>query len=121
MRTPVRPAALVESWFDLLPDAQRPLARELQALVAAAEPRLSQTVKWGNLVFMLAGTNLVAIVPHKGHVNLQFFNGAALAPQWPQLEGTGKGLRHLKCRTGQPVDAALVGALVRDSVAEASP
>ena len=31
MRTLVRTAALVESWFDLLPEAQRATARELQA------------------------------------------------------------------------------------------
>jgi hypothetical protein len=103
----------------MLPEGQRPLARELQSAVLGAEPRLTQTVKWGNLVFMLAGTNLLAIVPHKLHVNLQLFNGAEIAAQWPQLEGSGKGLRHLKCRYGAPLDVPLVGALVRDAVTEA--
>lgn len=119
MRTLVRPAALVESWFDMLPDAQRLTARELRAALLAAEPGFVQAVKWGNLVFMLGGANVVSIVPHKTHANLQFFNGALLAAQWPQLEGTGRGLRHLKCRYGQEIDAALVAALVRDSIAEA--
>jgi hypothetical protein len=91
----------------------------MQSMVLAAEPTLLQTVKWGNLVFMLGGSNLVAIVPHKSHLNLQLFNGAALAPQWRQLEGGGKGMRHLRCRVGQPVDGELVRALVRASVEEA--
>lgn len=119
VRTPVRPAALVEAWFDLLPETHRPMARELQGLVLAAEPGLTQGVKWGNLVFALGGGSLIAIVAHKSHLNLQLFNGAALAPQWRQLEGSGKGLRSLKCRLGQPLDAALVRALVQASVAEA--
>src|SRR5687767_1065759 len=116
MRTPVRHAALVESWFDmLLSDEQRALARELRAAVLAAEPRFMPTVKWGSLVFTYGGANLVAISMHRSHASLQVFNGAALAPQWPQLEGTGKGMRYLKYRYGQPVDATLLAALVRDS------
>lgn len=97
----------------------RPIARELQSLVMEAEPTLSQTVKWGNLVFMLGGSNLLAIVPHKAHLNLQFFNGAALAPQWQQLEGGGKGMRHLRCRVGHALDPDLVRSVVRASVDEA--
>jgi hypothetical protein len=119
MRTPVRHGALVESWFDMLPDdQQRAMARELRAAVLAAEPRLLPTVKWGSLVFTLGGTNLLAVSMHRSHANLQVFNGAALRAQWPQLEGSGKGMRHLKYRYGHPVDTAQLAALVRDSVAE---
>lgn len=113
MRTLVRTAALIESWFDLLPEASRATARQIQAAVLAAQPQLMQAIKWGNLVFMREGMNAMAIVSHRSHVNLQVFNGQLLAAQYPQLEGTGKGLRHLKLRCGQPVDAALVGALAR--------
>jgi hypothetical protein len=120
MRTPVRHGALVESWFDMLPDdQQRAMARELRAAVLAAEPRLLPTVKWGSLVFTLSGTNLLAVSMHRSHANFQVFNGAALRVQWPHLEGSGKGMRHLKYRYGQPVDTAQLAALVRDSVAEA--
>jgi hypothetical protein len=40
------------------------------------------------------------------------FRGHALERRFPQLEGTGKGLRHLKFRYGQPVDAELVREVV---------
>lgn len=113
MRGTVRPNALVAAYFDTLGPDQRETAQALQRAVLEAAPELSQSVKWGNLVFMVERHNLLAIVAHKGHVNLQFFNGAALAAQFPQLEGTSKGLRHLKCRHRQPVDTALVRALVQ--------
>ncbi|MFN3297471.1 DUF1801 domain-containing protein [Caldimonas sp.] len=116
MRGTVRPNALVAVYFDTLSPEQRETAQALQRAVLEAAPELSQSVKWGNLVFMAERHNLLAIVAHKGHVNLQFFNGAALAAQFPQLEGTGKSLRHLKCRHRQPVDTALVHALVRAAV-----
>jgi hypothetical protein len=116
MRSILRSAALIETWFDMLTPQQAPLARALHAEVMAAQPALQPTVKWGNLVYMYAGINLLAIMAHKAHVNLQVFNGAALADRFPALEGTGKGLRHLKCRPGQALDQELVVELVNASV-----
>lgn len=120
MRSTLRSAALVEAWFDMLPPAQLPLARELRQAVMEAEPQLGQSVKWGNLLFTWGGTHLLAIMTHKTHANLQVFLGAQLAGRFPQLEGTGKGLRHLKCRYGQPLDRDLVHALVRSSLEAAA-
>jgi hypothetical protein len=112
MRTLLRSGALIESWFDMLPEEQRPLARALHAAVTAAAPALHATVRWGNLVYQHEGTNAVAIVPHKSHVNLQLFKGAAVAPMYPQLEGSGKGVRHLKLRNNAEVDADFIARVV---------
>jgi hypothetical protein len=111
-----QPAALVQAWLDMLRPEQQPAALALSAAVLAAEPALTRAVKWGNLVFLHNGAHAVAVVAHRDHVNLQIFNGAALAPAFPALEGTGKGVRHLKFRYLQQLDAALVQAVVRASV-----
>jgi hypothetical protein len=116
MRSVVKSAALVEAWFDMLPAAQRPLARELQATLLGAAPQLTCCVKWGNLLFQQRGSNAVAIAPHRAHIHLQFFDGLALAERFPQLEGAGSRVRHLRCGYGQPLDTALVGELVRAAV-----
>jgi uncharacterized protein YdhG (YjbR/CyaY superfamily) len=118
MRSALQSAALIEAWFDTLKPEQAETARALQVAVLAAEPALAQSIKWGNLVFSLAGRHAVAIVIHKDHANLQVFNGALLAVQYPALEGTGKGLRHLRLGYRQPIDALLVGAVVRACVEE---
>lgn len=112
MRTLLRSGALIESWFDMLAEEQRPLARALHHAVTAAAPALHATVRWGNLVYQHEGLNAVAIVPHRSHVNLQLFKGAAVSPMYPQLEGSGKGVRHWKLRTNTEVDADLVGRIV---------
>lgn len=121
MRTIVRPAALIGAWFDTLREDQRETAQALREAVLAAEPALEQSIKWGNLVFSRAGAHAFAIVIHKDHANLQVFNGALLRERFPMLEGSGKGLRHLRQRYRQPVDAGLVEALVRASVALTAP
>jgi hypothetical protein len=56
----------------------------------------------------------VYIAPFKAHVNLGFFQGADLPDPAALLEGTGKGLRHVKLKTldalGQPSVIALIQA-----------
>lgn len=116
MRHLVRPGALVAAFFDTLSESQQACARSLQQAVLAAVPDIEQAVKWGNLTFMYGGRNVLALALHKTHAHLQVFNGAQLAMQFPELEGVGKGQRHLKLRYGHPVDAELVGDLVQASI-----
>jgi uncharacterized protein YdhG (YjbR/CyaY superfamily) len=118
MRTILHSAALIGTWFDTLPPEQRALAHALRDAVLAAAPDLALSVKWGNLMFTYGGTHAVAIVMHKSHANLQVFNGALLAAQFPALEGSGKGMRHLKFRYHGPLDTALVKAVVTACVDE---
>lgn len=119
MRHLVRPSALVAAYFDTLLPEQAQAARAVQKAVQAAAPVLEQSVKWGNLTFMLRGRNLMAISLHRHHVHLQFFNGALLAPQFEQLEGVGRGMRQLRWRYGQPLNEGLIKELVIASVGAA--
>ena len=121
MRSIVRTAALVEAWFDTLAVEQRTTALALRAAVIGAEPALGLSVTWGNLVFSHAGAHALAIVCHRDHANLQVFNGAALQRDHHMLDGTGKHMRHLRCRYGQPVDPEVVAALARACVAALGP
>jgi hypothetical protein len=116
MRSILRPAALIETWFDTLRPEQQELARALRDLVLAASPALVSSVKWGNLMFTYEGTHAVAIVMHRDHANLQIFNGAALAERFPELEGAGKGVRHLRFRLRYPIDEELVREVVQACV-----
>ena len=107
-----RSRALVSSWLDFQPAAARALIEDLRQAVREAEPGLAETVKWGNLVFVLEGLPVLGLAPVKGHVNLQLLQGAP----WPSglvgTEGAGKGARHWRFDVGAVVDAVLVEQLV---------
>lgn len=118
MRSPVRPAALIQAHLDTLDPGQRELVEALQRLVLANAPGLAQTLQWGNIVFQRHGRNAIGIAAHRDHVHLQFFNGQALAVQFSALEGHGRGLRFLKLRASHAIDEALVANLVRASIEE---
>lgn len=116
MRRPIHAAALINTFFDNLPAEQREVAQSLQQAILQAAPHLRQEVKWGNLCFQDNGENLLAIVLHKAQAHLQIFNGAQLTAAFPQLEGTGRGMRLLKCKYRQPIDHALVEAVTKAAV-----
>jgi hypothetical protein len=48
----------------------------------------------------------------KAHINVGFFRGAELADPDGLLEGTGKFMRHVKLRPGEPVDRAALARLI---------
>ncbi|MFG6490332.1 DUF1801 domain-containing protein [Roseateles sp. BYS78W] len=52
------------------------------------------------------------------HVNVGFFKGAELADPTGLLEGTGKSMRHVKLRPGEPVHRAALQALIEAAYAD---
>jgi hypothetical protein len=54
----------------------------------------------------------------KSHVNVGFFNGAALDDPTRLLEGTGKRMRHVKLRPGRETPAAALRTLISASYAD---
>ena len=48
----------------------------------------------------------------RNHVNVGFFNGAALLDPAKLLEGTGKRMRHVKLGPGREVDPSALDALI---------
>ena len=45
----------------------------------------------------------VGLIPHAAHVNVQLADGALLPDAASIVEGTGKRIRHVKCRTLEDV------------------
>ena len=111
MRRPLQSPALINAFYDSLRPEQRDTAQTMQKAILAAAPHLRPEVKWGNLCFMNDGDNMMAIVLHKAHAHLQVFNGVMLVGEFPELDGAGKGMRHIKVRYRQPVNEQLVREL----------
>ncbi len=51
----------------------------------------------------------------KRHVNVGFFNGAALPDPNSLLEGSGKRMRHVRIKLGEEVDARALSALIKSA------
>jgi len=116
MRRPLQSPALVNAFYDSLRPEQRETGQAMHRAILAAAPHLRPEVKWGNLCFMNDGDNVMAIVLFKANAHLQIFNGVMLVGEFPELEGAGKGMRHIKVRYRTPVDEQLVRELTLGSL-----
>ena len=116
---PKKPPPEVEAYLSELPGNQRRTILELRNALLRANSALVESLNpWGYITFSTPTARYAfTIVPHPSHANLQIFNGAELAAEFPQLEGSGKSLRHIKFLYGEPVDRALVSRAVRRSMA----
>jgi len=55
----------------------------------------------------------VGLIPHAAHVNVQLVDGALLDDPSGIVEGTGKRIRHVKCRSLEDVARPALRALLR--------
>lgn len=102
----------IESWNDF----QRPIAKALREHVLAKNAEMNETVKWGYPCFVHAENNICSIVPHRRHVNLQFFDGAHLKDSDDQLQGRGKRMRHLKFTDVEKIDEEVISDFVGKAI-----
>ncbi len=109
------PVSEVDALYRDLPDSYRAVAEALRETVQDAAPRLRETVKWNN-PFWVGRKDVLCLQCFPDHVNLGVLRGAGLARRFPRLEGTGKGMRHLKVRSVSEARSPAVRNLVRAAV-----
>ena len=56
----------------------------------------------------------VGLIPHAAHVNVQLADGALLPDAAGLVEGTGKRIRHVKCRTLEDVARPALRTLLEE-------
>ena len=109
MRTvtsPAKPASRVDTYVKKLPPETRAVVEALRRLIFDLAPNAREELKWGQPWY--AGSKGVCYVAaFKDHVNLGFARGAELPDPAGRLEGTGKGMRHVKIRSAKEIDAAV--------------
>ncbi len=110
-----------DEYFEGLDESERRVAIAIRDAVRETvgdNPRVWETTKWNYPAWVHEGKrgNMCSIMGANGYVRLQFFRGAELPEAEIRLEGTGKGMRHIKvwCDREFPVDQ--LRSLVVDAV-----
>lgn len=89
--------AKIDGFFAKQPAALRPIVDKLRALIDAAAPDATSSIKWGMPFYEIGGNTVCAIGAHKAHVNLILHGGpGTYADPDGLLAGEGKTGRHLK-------------------------
>lgn len=110
----------VAAWIAQWPDNHGRVLSHLRELILAANPEVTESIKWSRPCYGTEGCGLICYLhATKSHVTLGFEKGTSLLDPENLLEGTGKNMRHIKFRPGRGVDDSAVTHLLRQALANA--
>ena len=89
---------------------QKRIANELRFITKRTLPKITETVKWGNITYVLGDKNLAWIIFYKEHVDFGFFRSTELESEL--LVGTGKSIRHIKIANDGEIPAEEIAKLL---------
>ncbi|WP_332741595.1 DUF1801 domain-containing protein [Hydrogenophaga sp.] len=111
------PASTPDGYVASLDGWQRTYVEALRAAVVGAAPQITETVKWGHLVYLVNGP--VLLIRAEDHrVLFGFWRGKNLRHIEPRLRPGGKyTMATLELVEGTPLERATVIRLVHEAVA----
>lgn len=109
----------VDEWLAQPPTELRSIAREWFDRMRRCGGDVRELMHDGCPVACVLDVAFGYVNVFKKHVNVGFFNGAALADPAGLLAGTGRRMRHVRIMPGEPFDDAALDKLVAAAYADA--
>ena len=109
----------VDAYIAALPAWQQAICRDIRALVHAADPEITETIKRTNRPYFVLQGNVAALLAAKDHVNLFLYDGVIV----PDLEGIITGghgnttARTVAVRHGDTINASALTAMLKQIIA----
>jgi hypothetical protein len=103
----------VDDWLSTRSAEHRPVVHKWFERLRGCGPDVLELLHDGAATACVGDVPFAYVAAFKHHVNLGFFNGAALDDPFELLEGTGKRMRHVKLMPGAEVDAHSLDELIR--------
>ena len=103
---------VIDVWLNEQPDALRSIAHKWFARMRECGDDVQELMHDGCPVACVEDSPFGYVNVFRAHVNVGFFNGAALGDPAGLLEGTGKRMRHVKLKPGSDLDALAMSALI---------
>jgi len=111
-----RPHPDVEAWFT--GDGMRLLAQPWFERLRASGGDVRELMHDHCPTACVQDAAFAYVGAYAAHVNVGFFHGADLPDPARLLTGSGKRMRHVKVKWGEPVDEAALGALIAAAYAD---
>ncbi|HUQ89612.1 MAG TPA: DUF1801 domain-containing protein [Vicinamibacterales bacterium] len=108
----------IEIWMTEQPDELSEIARRWFEVMRACGNDVLELIHDDQPTACIGDAAFGYVDAFTAHVNVGFFRGAELADPALVLEGTGKFMRHVKLRPGQPVNSRALEALIKAAYAD---
>ena len=104
----------VAEYVRKVPPDLRPTLQAARRTIKALAPKGTKESAWRTwpIRYSVADTYVLGVGNYPRWVSIYFFRGAELADPEGILEGSGKGMRHIKLREPKDASAAAVRALI---------
>ncbi|MGH8038997.1 MAG: DUF1801 domain-containing protein [Stenotrophomonas sp.] len=97
--------APVQAWIAAVPDWKQAAARQLDALIVAAVPKVRKAVKWNSPLYAAGDDGwFLSMHCYARYIKVAFFRGASLDPMPPEASKS-KDTRYLHVFENIPLDA----------------
>ncbi len=109
----------VDEYIESLPGWQQEVCRQVRALVHAADPEVTETIKRTRLPYFVRDGNVCALLAAKDHVNVFLYDGAIVPdPQGIITSGhENKTARTVAIRQGEEINAPALTAMFKAIIA----
>jgi hypothetical protein len=107
----------VEAYVRQQSPAHQKTINRLRTIVKGAVPELTEQMRWLQVGYLISRKDVCGIYASSDHVNLSFTEGATLKDPKKLLEGTGKGIRHIKIAQVEDVGEATIKGYVKEPAA----
>jgi hypothetical protein len=108
----------IDAWFEGHPGALGAIARRWFEAMRRCGDEVRELLHDGCPVACLGDVPFGYVNVFTSHVNVGFFQGAALFDPERLLQGTGKFMRHVKLRPGMAIEDASVQRLIERAYSE---
>lgn len=116
--TAVRRDPAVDAWLREHDGELGALAKRWFEVARACGPDVRELLHDGQPTACVGDAAFAYVDAFRAHVNVGFYLGAELADPARLLQGTGKFMRHVKLRPGEPLDVAALTALLEVAYAD---
>ena len=109
----------VDTYIDALPGWQQSVCREVRDLVHAADPEVTETIKFTDRPYFVLEGNICALLAAKDHVNVFLYDGAIV----PDPEGIitagheNQTARTVAVRQDESINAPALTAMFKQIIA----
>ncbi len=109
----------VDAYIAALPAWQQAICREVRALIHAADPEVTETIKRTTRPYFVLQGNIAALLAAKDHVNIFLYDGA-IVPDPEGIITAGHGnttARTVAIRQGETINAPALTAMLKQIIA----
>ena len=108
----------IDAWMEKHPGELGAIAHEWFEVMRKCGDEFREVLHDGCPVACLGDAPFAYVNAFTSHVNVGFFQGAWLPDPARLLQGTGKFMRHVKLRPGQPANTAALRALIETAYSD---